>query len=422
MLRMLFYRIFLLLYKAGIRLAALWNHKARLWIRGRRNVFELLKAASNECTGKKIVWMHCASLGEFEQGRPLLNMIKDQLPEVQFFITFFSPSGYEKIKNDNDYKYIFYLPMDSAVNAKRWLDIVKPHLVLWIKYEYWYFYLKQIKENNIPLIMVSAIYRPSQTFFKWYGKFYTKMLYAFTHFFVQNSDSKKVLERIIPEDRISIAGDTRCDRVINITSHFVEVSGIKEFCQGKNVIVIGSSWEGDEAVWIHFVRTQKDIRFIIAPHEIDNDNLNDVKKRFPESMLYSDWLQQLNTSNDANLPNSLIINNIGTLARLYFYADITYVGGGFGKNGLHNILEAAVYGKPVIFGPEYEKNFEASALIDNSGAISIENALDLEKVVNQLLANPREITERGEVARKYVYENRGATEKIIRFLIDKELI
>ena len=420
---MLFYRIFLLLYKAGIHLAALWNHKARLWISGRHNVFDLLKAASIECSGQKIVWMHCASLGEFEQGRPLLKKIKEHSPEVQFFITFFSPSGYEKIKNDNDYKYIFYLPMDSAVHAKKWINILKPHLVLWIKYEYWYFYLQQIKENNIPLIMVSAIYRPSQTFFKWYGKFYTRMLYAFTHFFVQNLDSKKMLESIIPETRISIAGDTRCDRVINIATNFVEVPGIKDFCEDKNVVVIGSSWEDDEAEWAHFVRMQKDIKFIIAPHEIDEDNLRDVKKRFPDSVLYSDWLKELNRLNQpGESSNCLIINNIGILSRLYFYAHITYVGGGFGKNGLHNILEAAVYGNPVIFGPEYEKNFEASALIDNSGAISIENALDLEKVLNQLLANPGEIIARGEAAKKYVYENSGATEKIIRFLGDKELI
>ena len=419
---MLFYRIFLFLYKMSIHLAALWNHKARLWVSGRHNVFELVKEASKKCTGQKIVWMHCASLGEFEQGRPLLNRIKAQSPEVQFFITFFSPSGYEKIKNDNDYKYVFYLPMDSAIHAKKWIEIVKPHLVLWIKYEYWYFYLMEIKENNIPLIMVSAIYRPSQTFFKWYGKFYTSMLYAFTHFFVQNSDSKKVLESIIPEDRISIAGDTRCDRVINIATHFVEVPGIKEFCEDKRVVVIGSSWEDDEAEWAHFVRIQKDIKFIIAPHEIDEDNLRDVKKRFPESILYSDWLQQKDSSDKAKTPHCLIINNIGTLSRLYFYAHITYVGGGFGKNGLHNILEAAVFGKPVIFGPEYEKNFEAAALIDNSGAISIENALELEKVLHELLDQPQEIITRGEAAKAYVYENSGATEKITRFLIENKLI
>ena len=406
----------------GIHLSALWNQKARSWISGRHNVFELAREASKKCAGQKVVWMHCASLGEFEQGRPLLNRIKAQSPEVQFFITFFSPSGYEKIKNDNDYKYVFYLPMDSAVHAKKWIEIVKPHLVLWIKYEYWYFYLKEIKKKNIPLIMVSAIYRRSQTFFKWYGNFYTSMLYAFTHFFVQNSDSKKVLDSIIPEDRISIAGDTRCDRVINIATHFVEVPGIKEFCEDKRVVVIGSSWEDDEVEWTHFVRTQKDIKFIIAPHEIDEDNLRDVKKRFPESILYSEWLQQKDSSDKANTPHCLIINNIGTLSRLYFYAHITYVGGGFGKNGLHNILEAAVFGKLVIFGPEYENNFEAAALIDNSGAISIENALELEKVLHELLDHPQEIITRGEAAKAYVYENSGATEKITQFLIEHKLI
>ncbi len=420
---MLFYRIFLLLYKAGIHLASLWNYKARLWISGRKNVFDLLKEASIECSGKKIIWMHCASLGEFEQGRPLLKKIKEHSPEIQFFISFFSPSGYEKIKKDNDYKYIFYLPMDSAANARKWMGIVKPHLVLWVKYEYWYFYLQQIKENNIPLIMVSAIYKSSQTFFKWYGNLYKEMLYSFSHFFVQNADSKIVLQTIIPETKISVAGDTRCDRVINIATNFAEVPGITAFCGDKKVIVIGSSWEDDEAEWTHFVRTQKEIKFIIAPHEIDEDNISDVKKRFPGSILYSDWLIQLN-----KLPalgessNCLIINNIGILSRLYFYAYITYVGGGFGKNGLHNILEAAVYGKPVIFGPEYEKNFEAAALINNSGAISIENAIELEKVLGQLLEHPLEVRERGEAAMKYVFENSGATERIMSFLLKENLL
>lgn len=417
---MLLYRIFLLLYKGGIHLASIWNYKARLWISGRKNVFDLLKAASIESSGKKIIWMHCASLGEFEQGRPLLKKIKEQSPEGEFFISFFSPSGYEKLKKDNDYKYIFYLPMDSAAHAKKWLDIVKPHLVLWVKYEYWYFYLQQIKENNIPLIMVSAIYKSSQTFFKWHGNLYKKMLYPFTHFFVQNAESKEVLQTIIPENKISIAGDTRCDRVINIATNFVEVPGIKEFCDGKKVIVIGSSWEDDEAEWAHFVKTQKDLKFIIAPHEIDEDNIRDVKKRFPESILYSDWLNKSIEPGESS--NCMIINNIGILSRLYFYAYITYVGGGFGKNGLHNILEAGVYGKPIIFGPEYEKNFEASALINNSGAMSIENAIELEKVLHQLIDHPLEVIARGDAAKRYIYENSGATEKIMAYLLKENFI
>lgn len=419
---MLFYNIFLFLYKAGIHLAATWNPKARLWVSGRSNTFELLQAAIIECKGKKIVWMHCASLGEFEQGRPLLNSIIEHSPEVEFFITFFSPSGFEKIKKDKEYKYVFYLPMDSSGNAKKWLGTLKPQLVLWVKYEYWYYYLREIQANQIPLIMVSAIYRPSQIFFKWYGKLYVKILNAFSHFFVQNSDSKNTLKTIISEDRITISGDTRCDRVINIESDFSEVPGIKEFCAGKTVVVIGSSWEDDETEWVHFVRTKKEIKFIIAPHEIDKDNLVDVKKRFPESILYSDWLAQANVPNQIKAPHCLIINNIGILSRLYYYATITYVGGGFGKNGLHNILEAAVYGKPVIFGPEYEKNFEATDLIENSGGISIENALELEKVMNELLTHPEEITNRGEAAKKYVYENSGATKKIATYLADGRLI
>ncbi len=395
-----------------------------LWIEGRQNIFSSLEKFEKTSREGKTIWMHCASLGEFEQGRPVLQKIKEEFPDINIVLTFFSPSGFEIVKK-KDFKNIFYLPLDSKSNAKKWISAIKPDLVLWVKYEYWHFYLQEIKDKKIPLLMISGVYRSNQVFFKWYGNFYRKMLECFTHFFVQNEDSKKHLEKLIPAKKITVSGDTRCDRVIHISENFKEVAGIKEFCKNSQVIVAGSTWEEDETEWTHFVRNHPEIKFIIAPHEIDRENLKDVKKEFPHSVFYSDWLNGINaiTVNEPfGEPNTLIIDNIGMLSRLYYYATITYIGGGFGSDGLHNILEAAVYGKPVIFGPEYDKNFEAEEMIATSGAISISNAVELEKIVSNLLKNKEELMSRSAAAKKYVYKNAGATDKIISFIKEKQEI
>lgn len=418
------YQLFLFFYKAGIYLVAPWNKKAALWIKGRRNLFEQLKQSLPGST-QKTVWMHCASLGEFEQGRPVLQKIKEKFPEINIVITFFSPSGYEIVKKNEEFNQIFYLPIDSYAHAKKFLNIVNPDVALWVKYEYWHYYLQEIKNRNIPLLMISGVYRSNQAFFKWYGGFYRNMLHCFTHFFVQNLSSKEKLQKLISEEKITVSGDTRCDRVIDIAENFTEVKGLAEFCGNSKVIVAGSTWEDDEAEWTHFVKQHPEIKFIIAPHEIDEENLADVKKEFPGAIFYSEWIEQRQLTIDNRQPQEtscLIIDNIGMLSRLYHYATITYVGGGFGDDGLHNILEAAVYGKPVIFGPEYEKNFEAEELIDCSGAISIENALELESAVNSLLSDEKELLSRGAAARNYIYKNAGATQKIISFIKDEALI
>jgi 3-deoxy-D-manno-octulosonic-acid transferase len=415
----LLYNLFLVVYAVGIRIASLWNKKARLWVKGRKNYFEDL-ARNFVQNGQETIWMHSASLGEFEQGRPIIKKIKDDHPDANIVITFFSPSGYTIAVNDKDFKNVFYLPIDSPSNAAKLLDIMKPSLVIWVKYEYWYYHLQEIKKRNIPLVLVSGIYKADQVFFKWYGAFYRKMLDCFTHFFVQNNSSKKQLQTLVPENKITVAGDTRCDRVINIAENFSEVPGITNFCGNSFVIVAGSTWEDDEAEWTHFVRIHPEIKFIIAPHEIDEENLEDVKKEFPGSVFYSDYLK----GDAADFANThcMIIDNIGMLSKLYHYATITYVGGGFGFSGLHNILEAAVYGKPVIFGPEYEKNFEAVDLIECAGAMPIENALELEKIMATLLLNNGEIERRGFAAKKYVYDHAGATEKIIEFIQKNRLL
>ena len=291
--------------------------------------------------------MHCASLGEFEQGRPLLEALKTANPAQKIVLTFFSPSGYEVMKNYKGADFVFYLPMDSPVNAKMFLDAVNPSIVLWVKYEYWFYYLSMLKQRNIPTLLVSGIFRQNQPFFKWYGDIWRKMLQSFTHFFVQNNESVKLLSTIGFKENVTLTGDTRFDRVLEIADHFTAVPGIAEFCGDSPVIVAGSTWEEDEIELLHFVNVHKNVKFIIAPHEIDKANLKDVKEEFPHSIFYSELQseQQTTVNDQRSTPNVLIIDNIGTLSRLYKYATITYVGGGYGADGVHNVLEAAVYGK-----------------------------------------------------------------------------
>ena len=398
----------------GSRIASLWNNKALLWIKGRKNIFETIRM--NFSHNPQTIWMHCASLGEFEQGRPVIEKIKEDYPDYSIVITFFSPSGYEIEKKFKGADNIFYLPMDSASNAKKFIALIKPKLVLWVKYEYWHYYLLELKKKNIPTLLISGSFREDQPFFKWYGNFWKQMLNCFTYYFIQNENSKFLLEKINIKN-VTVSGDTRFDRVITIAENFDDVPLIKEFCGNSKVIVAGSTWEDDEVELTHHTKTNTNIKFIIAPHEIDKENLTYVKKEFKGSIFYSD----LNETNMQNA-NTIIIDNIGMLSRLYKYADITYVGGGFGDDGLHNILEAAVYGKPVIFGPEFEKNFEAQELIECGGGITIRNALELEKVLNDLLNNSEELKRRSEAAKNYVYDNAGATKKIMEYIQENRLL
>ena len=412
-----FYDLFLFLYRSGIRVASIWNPKAKRWVRGRTNFFQRIREIPKK---NKTVWLHAASLGEFEQGRPVLKLLKEYFPDTSFIITFFSPSGYEVASRDQEFTQVYYLPMDSANNARKMLDIIRPDLVLWVKYEFWHYYLSEIRERNIPVILISGAFRNNQRFFKPYGKFWRKILDVFEHFFLQNQISRDILQSIIPPEKITVSGDTRCDRVINIAANFSDVPGIREFCAGKQTVVAGSTWEDDEAEWVHFIHQHPEMRFIIAPHEVDEENIKDVSTEFKTSITYSFWREQ--GFNQLENVNCLIIDNIGMLSRLYSYATITYVGGGFGYDGLHNILEAAVYGKPVVFGPEYDKNFEAKELIDAGGAFSVNNALELEKTVGNLLSNPQKMAASGKAAADYVQKNVGASVKIVNYISEKRLL
>ncbi len=413
MLRIL-YNFFIISLESGIRIASLWNPKARLWVNGRKGWVKQIKEKVDTwgAVSSPIIWMHCASLGEFEQGRPLLEQLRTANPHIRVVISFFSPSGYEIRKNYTGADLVVYLPADRPGNVRKFLDLVSPTLVLWIRYEFWHNYLREIKKRNISLLLVSALFRENHIFFRSFGGFWRDTLKCFTHVFVQNEDAADLLKEIGFERNVTVSGDTRFDRVSEIAGAFQPVTGIETFCRGRQVLVAGSTWREDEEEFVHYVRVNKQTAFIIAPHEVDTENIHDIQKLFPGSVKYSEFRNNL----EATEAHVLVIDNIGMLSRLYHYADITYVGGGFGDDGLHNILEAAVYDKPVLFGPVHQKHYEAVEMIEAGGAFGVKNALELEAALNRLFANREELQAAGNAAGQYVRVNKGATEKIMDYI------
>ena len=396
----------------------MFNPKAKKWLQGRKNIFERLKVAIP--TNEKIIWMHCSSLGEFEQGRSLIERLKAQGTSHKILLTFFSPSGYEFQKNYKGVDWVFYLPMDGPGNAKKFLEIVNPSLVIFIKYDYWYYYLKKIKYRNIPLLLVSALFQKNSVFFKWYGFFQRKMLSRFDHLFVQNEESKQLLGKVGFGNNCTVSGDTRFDRVIEIAEKFEPIPLIEQFISNNKCIVAGSTWKEDEEI-IQKAFTaigEFSLKLIIAPHQISKDHIEYLLKLFPQALLYSAISNGLPIKN----ANVLIIDTIGILSRLYKYAYITYVGGGLTNNGVHNVLEAAVYGKPVLHGPVYQKYHEAVELVESGGAIVIKNVDDLKNKLTFLLHNDEECWRICEVSKDYVQKNKGATDKIMRYIQEKRLL
>ena len=411
-----FYNIFLLLYRTGIRIASLWNKKARLWLDGRKNIFDRL-SAELRTQDSKIIWFHCSSLGEFEQGRPVIEKLKSQNPDFKFLLTFFSPSGYEIRKDYKGVDWVFYLPLDSKRNAKAFFDIVNPALAVFVKYDYWYYYLIESKKRKIPLLLVSGIFRQDQPFFKWYGNLHRSMLNCFTHFFVQDEESLQLLQSI-NINNVTIAGDTRFDRVSEIAENFTPIQEIGKFCVDSTVLVAGSTWPEDEKLIKEATAHFSDLRIIIAPHEIHKEHIDQLKLIFPNAMLYS----QLKTHNTQPITsNCLIIDNIGMLSKLYHYATIAYVGGGFNK-GINNTLEAAVYGKPVLFGPNYKKFKEAIGLIEIGGGISITSSSELSVILQKFINDKISLELSGKNSFDFVKQNKGATEKIIHYIKANRLL
>lgn len=406
-----------------MRISSLFNPKALKWLKGRKKIFERLQETIPEHA--KIIWIHCSSLGEFEQGRPVLERLKVLYPNYKILLTFFSPSGYEVKKDYTGADWIFYLPMDGPKNAKRFLEIVHPSIVIFVKYEFWYYYLKKIKYRNIPLLLISALFQKNKAFFKWYGKLQRKMLSRFDHLFVQNEESKNLLGTIGLSDLCTISGDTRFDRVIEIAEKFEPVPLIEKFINTDQCIVAGSTWKEDEDLLSQVNFSEKKIKLIIAPHEINESHLTEIKSFFPVSIRYSELktgnLPTGQTSQQPVTGNILIIDSIGLLSRLYKYATIAYVGGGLKPTGVHNVLEAAVYSKPVLFGPYYNEYIEAVDLIHHGG-FSFSNTIELKEKMDLLLNNKTEYDKSCEASGKYVMVNKGATQKIIQYIQEKRLL
>lgn len=411
------YNIFIKLYPLVAFLISNRNKKAKLWVQGRKNIFDRLKMAFSN-NNESIIWIHCSSLGEFEQGRPVIDALKLKYSKYKILLTFFSPSGFEVQKNYENADWVFYLPIDSPKNAQQFFDIVQPKFILFIKYEFWHYYLQEAKRRNIAIILISGVFRNTQPFFKWYGSFYKEILFCFNHFFVQNETSNKLLNQLTFTN-VTICGDTRFDRVLQIAENFKPLEEIEFFIGDSKVIVAGSTWIEDDETLIHFLKANTTIKSIIAPHNINNERLKECLGIYKNAILYSDYIKSVN---DYTKVNCLIIDNIGMLSRLYKYATIAYIGGGFGNDGIHNILEAAVYGKPLVFGPEYEKFIEAEDLIEQNGAISIDSAIALEEALNKLLKEESYLQQMAENAKIYVYAKGGATEKIMNYIYENRLL
>lgn len=415
----LFYILFVQLYPLGAGIAALFNNKARLWVKGRKNIFTTIQLAMQHDNANRI-WIHCSSLGEFEQGRPLIELIKKNYPAYSVVLTFFSPSGYEHEKDYQGAKYVFYMPVDSSINAQKFYDLVQPKMVVFIKYEFWYYYLSEAKKRGIPLLLVSAMFRKSQPFFKWYGNFYREMLQCFTQLFVQTEAAKQLLQSIEINHAI-VSGDTRFDRVLEVANHFKPIPDIEAFCAGKTVIVAGSTWLEDDEELDHYANTHTEYRFIIAPHNIGEERLKECERLYKNSIRYSSYLLQDGVDKNQSI-NTIIIDNIGMLKQLYGYATVCYVGGAFGGDGVHNVPEAAVYSKPVVFGPVYEKYAEAVELVEIGGAFTVVDAIELEEILNELLEDKEAYQNACVKAGTYVKSKSGATETVLNYIQEKRLL
>jgi 3-deoxy-D-manno-octulosonic-acid transferase len=402
----LVYNLGMLVLRIAFRIAAIFNPKAAAFVSGRKDIFETLRTSFPANNGR-IVWVHCASLGEFEQGRPVIETLKKEYSDIIVLVTFFSPSGYEVRKN-YPLARVFYLPWDTASNAEKFVTIVNPAFAVFIKYEFWYHYSIALKNRHIPLLSISAIFRPQQVFFRSYASFYRGILRNFNHFFVQNEISQKLLREIGLENA-TIAGDTRFDRVFAVVNQAESIPIAEKFKGGQKTIVVGSCWREDLEVLLPVIN-EGNVKFIIAPHEISESFLQIIEKSTRvKSIRYSRA-----TDNNVDGSQVLIIDNIGMLSRLYRYGEFAFIGGAFGK-GLHNILEAACYGVPIFFGDRnFEKFQEAVDLINRGGAFEVSDAKTFKEKF-EMLNTPESFLLACEVTRSYVMENLGATEKIMAY-------
>lgn len=410
------YTIFVYLYGFVIRLASLFNAKAALWVNGRKTVFQKLQLDFKNRNSKEIVvWVHCASLGEFEQGRPIIEKIKKEKVGVKILLTFFSPSGFEVRKNYNQADYVYYLPLDTPSAVKQFVRLVKPNAAIFVKYEFWFNYLNELKKQGIPTYLVSGIFRSNHYFFKPYGSWFRKQLSAFTHFYLQDVVSEKLLNAI-GYTNTTVAGDTRFDRVVEISKNVKQIDFVKQFVADKKVIIAGSTWDADVDILTSL--NFSSYKLIVAPHEVSENSVQSAiqKIKSTQSNIKILCYSQLNQQTSLNV-DVLIIDNVGMLSSFYQYGTFAYIGGGFGK-GIHNILEAATFGLPVVFGPNYQKFNEAKELIQKGGAFSIATTDEFKKTI-VLLSDTDALKKASLVAKHYVESNAGATEKIVASLTFK---
>jgi len=398
-------------YPILAKLISPFNEKAKYWVEGQQKVWDEIGFLCSQINGP-IIWVHCASYGEFEQGFPIITQLKKTYPTHQIWVTFFSPSGYLHRKHHPDGDFVSYLPLDSPTAATRWMEMVQPKCIVFIKYEFWYYYLKLAALHKIPTFLAAAIFRPDQIFFKFYGGFYRTILQLFTGILVQDIHSKNLVAPLLKNTYLHISGDTRFDRVLDIAAAKKSIDWVSKLADGK-IIVAGSTWEDDHKI-IGSVFEQCDqleqCNWIIVPHNVDAVSIKACRSHFTNVICLSEWLTQLNSMEK---PIVLIVDQIGLLSHLYQYADIAYIGGGFTKDGIHNVLEAAVYSKPVIWGPNDLKYPEAIGLRNEGGGIQIKDASALKTTIFQLLNDTSFYKTTGYAALKFVQAHAGASQKTI---------
>ena len=405
------YNLAMYILELGLKLAALFSDKPAKMVKGHREVFDLLKSKI-DCNARYI-WFHAASLGEFEQGRPLIERIRKEYPQYKILQTFFSPSGYEVRKNYAGADIVCYLPIDTPSNVKKFVDLVNPCMVFFVKYEFWQNYLNALYKKGIPVYSVSSIFRPGQIFFRWYGKSYQRVLKTFAHLFVQNQESKMLLAGI-GVDHTTVVGDTRFDRVLDICAAAKQLPLVQKFKGDALTFVAGSSWGPDEDIFISYFNAHPEMKLIIAPHVVNDGHLKEIESKLQRSCIR--YTQA--TEDNVEQADCLIIDCYGLLSSIYRYGEISYIGGGFGV-GIHNVLEAAVYGIPVIFGPNNKKFREAQHLLANKGGFEINGYDDFEQLMNRFLSDEAYLKQSGKAAGDYVKGNAGAMELIMNHVFAK---
>jgi 3-deoxy-D-manno-octulosonic-acid transferase len=412
------YNFILLFASQVLKILALFSPKIKLFVEGRKSVFQILK--KNIQATDKTIWFHAASLGEYEQGLPVIEKVKEKYPNHKIILTFFSPSGYEVRKNNTIADVTIYLPLDTISNAKQFLKVVHPEMVFFIKYEFWPNYLNELKNQNIKTYLISGIFREKQAFFKWYGGFYRNALKTFDYFFVQNDSSKRLLQSI-EFNNVKVSGDTRFDRVVAILERDNSLDFVEQFRDsstslGKTkIVVIGSSWPKDESLLVNYInQSSDDVKFIIAPHNIDKNQILNLKTQISKKTILFSEKDTVDLSNYA----VFVIDTIGILTKIYSYADIAYVGGGFGNPGVHNILEPATFGIPVVIGPNYSHFSEATALVNLEGCLTIQNQTQLNEAFDLLLQNEDERLEKGHICSTFVQMNKGATQTVVNSILE----